>query len=65
MVVGECGADGLAHLETAVLSEKLDFGGREGVVFGKLDHAVVESLLKILLESKQAEMEVEVFRSSD
>lgn len=56
VVVGEGGADGLAHLEPPVVSQHLDFGRGEGVVFWQLEHPMVEALLEVLLQAVEAEV---------
>ena len=59
MVVGEGGADAFADLESAIISVKFNLGRGEGVVFGELEEAVVESFLVLFFETVEAEMKVE------
>jgi hypothetical protein len=60
VIVREGGADGLGDLEAAVVGEEADLGRREGVVFGELEHAVVETPLELFFEIVEAEVEAEV-----
>lgn len=58
MVVGEGSTDGLADLKAAVVGQKLDLGRRKGIVFGQLEHSVIEASLELFLQIVEAEMEV-------
>lgn len=65
VVVREGGADGLADLEASVVGQEAYLGGREGIVLGEVEHAVVEALFVLFLKSVETEVEGEVVFAMD
>lgn len=60
VVVGEGSADGLADLEPAIVGKEADLWRREGVILRHLQQPVIETVLKILIQSVEDKVENQV-----